>query len=223
MVLGLHEGSVRREAKDLSHDSLCCSDQPLGGRSDVRGVDKGAERELRNIRHGDGNYAGERKCHGAVGSGATFVTRTFSQGSTTFSASNATFGDPTPGVAKELNVQGTDISMFKVDGSQLTNPKPTVVNLVVTPSLITATIGSVVQTKATCTYSDGTSIDCTAEAAFTHIKGGVAAYTGAGAIIGAQAGPAKVDVSTGSVTVKLSVLIVDLLISFNGALMLAPN
>ena len=157
------------------------------------------------------------------GSGTTFVTRTFSPGSTTFYASNATFGDPTPGVVKELDVEGSDLSAFKVDGTQLANPKPTVTGLVVTPSLVTATTGTVVQTKATCTYSDGTTGDCTAQATFSYIKGGVAAYNGAGAIIGTQAGPAEVDVSMDAVTVKLSVLIVDLPIYFNGGLMLAPN
>ncbi len=157
------------------------------------------------------------------GSGTTFVTRTFSPGTNTFVAGNNTFGDPTPGVAKELDVQGSDLSYFKVGGQQLTNPTPTVVDMIVTPMMITATTGTVVQTKAMCKYSDGTAADCTKQATFSYVKGGVAAYTGAGAIVGTQAGPAEVDVSIAGVTVKLSVLIVDLPIYFNGGLMLGSN
>ncbi len=157
------------------------------------------------------------------GSGSTFVTRTFSAGTTTFLAGNSTFGDPTPGVAKELDVQGADLSDFKVGGQQLANPAPTIVDMIVTPMMITATTGTVVQTKATCKYSDGTVNDCTKQAAFSYVKGGVAAYSGAGAIVGTQAGPAEVDVSIGAITVKLSVLIVDLPIYFNGGLMLGSN
>ena len=157
------------------------------------------------------------------GSGTTFVTRTFSPGTNTFIAGNNTFGDPTPGVAKELDVQGNDLSYFKVGGQQLANPTPTVVDMVVTPMMITATTGTVVQTKAMCKYTDGSVVDCTKQATFTYVKGGVAAYNGTGAIVGTQAGPAEVDVSIGSVTVKLAVLIVDLPIYFNGGLMLGSN
>ena len=157
------------------------------------------------------------------GSGTTFVTRTFSAGTNTFVAGNNTFGDPTPGVAKELDVQGNDLSYFKVGGQQLVNPTPTVTDMIVTPMMITATTGTVVQTKAMCKYSDGTASDCTKQATFTYVKGGVAAYSGAGALVGTQAGPAEVDVSIGSVTVKLAVLIVDLPIYFNGGLMLGSN
>ncbi len=157
------------------------------------------------------------------GSGTTFVMRTFAPGTNTFLAGNNSFGDPTPGVAKELDVQGNDLSYFKVGGQQLQNPAPTVVDMIVTPMMITATTGTVVQTKAMCKYSDGTASDCTKQATFTYVKGGVAAYSGAGAIVGTQAGPAEVDVSIGAVTVKLSVLIVDLPIYFNGGLMLGSN
>ncbi len=157
------------------------------------------------------------------GSGSTFVTKTFSPGTSTFLASNGTFGDPTPGVAKELDVQGTNLSYFTVGGTQLTNPAPTVIDMVVTPMLVTATTGTVVQTKAMCKYSDGTAADCTAKATFTYLKGGVGAYNGAGAFIGTQAGPAEVDVTVAGVTVKLSVLIVDLPIYFNGGVMAAPQ
>ena len=157
------------------------------------------------------------------GSGTTFVTRTFSAGTNTFVAGNGTFGDPTPGVAKELDVQGTDLSDFKVGGQQLTNPTATVVDMIVTPMMITATTGTVVQTKAMCKYTDGSVADCTKQATFTYVKGGVAAYNGTGAIVGTQAGSAEVDVSIGSITVKLGVLIVDLPIYFNGGLMLGSN
>ena len=157
------------------------------------------------------------------GSGTTFVTRTFSPGTSTFLAGNNTFGDPTPGVAKELDVQGSDLSDFKVGGQQLTNPTPTVVDMIVTPMMITATTGTVVQTKAMCKYSDGSASDCTKQVTFSYVKGGVAAYSGAGAIVGTQAGPAEVDVSIGGITVKLGVLIVDLPIYFNGGLMLGSN
>ena len=157
------------------------------------------------------------------GSGTTFVTRTFTPGATTFLAGNGTFGDPTPGVAKELDVQGSDVSFFTVGGQQLVNPAPTVVDMIVTPMMITATTGTVVQTKAMCKYSDGSVVDCTSKATFTYVKGGVAAYNGTGAIVGTQAGPAEVDVSMGSITVKLAVLIVDLPIYFNGGLMLGSN
>ena len=150
------------------------------------------------------------------GSGSTFVTRTFAPGTTTFLAANTTFGDPTPGVVKELDVQGTDLSDFTVDGKPLTPPSPTLVQLLVSPMQITATTGTVVQTKATCTWSNGSATDCTAQATFTCVKGGVAVYTVAGALLGTQAGPAEVDVSLGSITVKLNVLIVDLPIYFNG-------
>ena len=157
------------------------------------------------------------------GSGTTFVTRVFTPGTNTFLAGNSTFGDPTPGVAKELDVQGTDVSDFIVGGQQLANPAPTVVDMIVTPMMITATTGTVVQTKAMCKYSDGTVVDCTNKATFTYVKGGVAAYNGTGAIVGTQAGPAEVDVSMAAITVKLSVLIVDLPIYFNGGLMLGSN
>ena len=150
------------------------------------------------------------------GSGTTFVTRTLPTGSTTFLAGNATFGDPTPGVAKELDVQGSDLAAFTVDGTQLAAPPPALVNLAVTPTHITSTTGTVVQTKATCTYSDGSSSDCTAQVKFTFVKGGVTAYDGAGAILGTQAGPAEVDVSLNSFTVRVDVLIIDLPIYFNG-------
>ncbi len=153
------------------------------------------------------------------GSGSTFVVRTLPPGTTTFLAGNATFGDPTPGVTKELDVQGTDLSDFKVDGQQPAPPAPTLVDLAISPSLITATTGTVVQTKATCTYSDNSTSDCTAQATFSFVKGGVAAYTGAGAILGTQAGPAEVDVSVGSFTVKLNILIIDLPLFFNGGVL----
>ena len=155
------------------------------------------------------------------GSGTTFVTRTLSGRATTFLAGNATFGDPTPGVAKELDVQGTDLSDFSVDGQQLINPSPTVIAMAVSPMLITATTGTVVQTKAMCTWSDASVTDCTAQARFTYAKGGIAAYNVAGAILGTQAGPAEVDVSLGSITVKLSILIVDLPVYFNGGVIAA--
>lgn len=155
------------------------------------------------------------------GSGTTFVTRTLPAGATTFIAGNATFGDPTPGVAKELDVQGADLSDFTVDGQQLTNPSPTVIAMTVSPMLITATTGTVVQTKAMCTWSDASVTNCTAQARFTYVKGGVAAYNVAGAILGTQAGPAEVDVSLGSITVKLGVLIVDLPVYFNGGVIAA--
>ncbi len=157
------------------------------------------------------------------GSGTTFVTRVFTPGASTFLAANATFGDPTPGIPKELDVQGNDLSDFTVGGQQLANPAPTVVDMIVTPMMITATTGTVVQTKAMCKYSDGTVVDCTNKATFTYVKGGVAAYNGTGSLVGTQAGPAEVDVSMGAITVKLGVLIVDLPIYFNGGLMLAPN
>ena len=157
------------------------------------------------------------------GSGTTFVTRVFGAGMATFVAGNQTFGDPTPGVAKELDVQGDDLSDFKVNGSQLVTPAATVVDLIVTPMLVTATTGTVVQTKAMCKYSNGTVADCTTKATFTYLKGGVAAYNGAGAFIGTQAGTAEVDVSVAGITVKLSVLIVDLPIYFNGGVMAAPT
>ena len=157
------------------------------------------------------------------GSGTTFVTRVFTPGTNTFVAGNSTFGDPTPGVAKEMDVQGNDVSYFKVGGQQMVNPAPTVVDMIVTPMMITATTGTVVQTKAMCKYSDGTVVDCTSKATFTYVKGGVAAYNGTGSLVGTQAGPAEVDVSMGAITVKLGVLIVDLPIYFNGGLMLAPN
>lgn len=157
------------------------------------------------------------------GSGSTFVSRTFAPGTNTFVASNGTFGDPAPGVAKELDVQGDDLSYFSVGGKPLTNPAATVVDMIVTPMLVTATTGTVVQTKAMCKYSDGSVVDCTAKATFTYLRGGVGAYSGAGAFIGTQAGPAEVDVSVGSITVKLTVLIVDLPIYFNGGVMAAAN
>ena len=151
------------------------------------------------------------------GSGTTFVTRTLQPGSTTFVAGNGTFGDPTPGVAKELDVEGTgNLADFQIDGKPPANPAPALVNMAVTPTLITATTGTVVQTVATCTFSDGSTTDCTAQAKFTFVKGGVAAYDGAGAILGTQAGPAEVDVSLDAITVKLTILIVDLPIYFNG-------
>ena len=155
------------------------------------------------------------------GSGSTFVTRTFSPGVTTFLAANTTFGDPTPGVIKELDVQGTDLSDFTVDGKSLAPPSPALVHLLVNPTQITATTGTVVQTKATCTWSDGSTTDCTAQATFTCVKGGVAVYTVAGALLGTQAGPAEVDVSLGSTTVTLNVLIVDLPLYFNGGIITA--
>lgn len=157
------------------------------------------------------------------GSGSTFVTKTFAPGTSTFVAGNATFGDPTPGVPKEMDVQGTNLSYFSVGGNRLTSPAPTVVDMVVTPMLVTATTGTVVQTKAMCKYSDGTAADCTAKATFTYLKGGVGAYAGAGAFIGTQAGPAEVDVAVSGITVKLNVLIVDLPIYFNGGVMAAPQ
>lgn len=157
------------------------------------------------------------------GSGTTFVTRVFTPGTNTFLAGNSTFGDPTPGIPKELDVQGNDVSDFTVGGQQMVNPTPTVVDMIVTPMMITATTGTVVQTKAMCKYSDGTVVDCTNKATFSYVKGGVAAYNGTGSLVGTQAGPAEVDVSMGAITVKLGVLIVDLPIYFNGGLMLAPN
>ena len=149
------------------------------------------------------------------GADGQFVQKTFTA-TTTFQASNATFGDPIPGTAKELDLNGTDLSIFTVDGKQLAAPKPYPVSMAVTPSLITLVTGSVVQTKATCTFSDGTARDCTADATYTPISGGVAGYTGAGAIVGTQAGPAEVDVVMGNVTVKLAILVIDLPIYFNG-------
>ncbi len=157
------------------------------------------------------------------GSGTTFVTRTLPPGTSTFVAGNSTFGDPTPGVAKELDIEGSgNLADFQVDGRQLSNPAPTLVSLAVSPNLITATTGTVVQTKATCTFSDGSTTDCTARAGFTFVKGGVAAYNGAGAILGTQAGPAEVDVSLDAFTVKLAILVVDLPIYFNGGV-IAPR
>ena len=151
------------------------------------------------------------------GSGSTFVTRTLPPGTSTFLAANSTFGDPTPGVAKELDVEGSgNLADFQVDGKQLSNPAPILVNMAVTPAVITATTGTVVQTRATCTFSDGSTTDCTAQASFTFVKGGVAAYDGAGAILGTQAGPAEVDVSLNAITVRLAILVVDLPIYFNG-------
>lgn len=151
------------------------------------------------------------------GSGTTFVTRTLPSGTSTFLAGNSTFGDPTPGVAKELDVEGTgNLADFQVNGRQLTNPAPTLTDLTVTPAVITATTGTVVQTRVTCTFSDGSTTDCTAQASFTFVRGGVTAYTGAGAILGTEAGPAEVDVSLNALTARLSITVVDLPIYFNG-------
>ena len=55
-------------------------------------------------------------------------------------AGNATFGDPTLNVPKELDVQGGDVSAFKVDGTQLIKPK-TLTDLFVTPKLAMSTTG----------------------------------------------------------------------------------
>ena len=127
-------------------------------------------------------------------------------------------------LTKELDVQGSDVSdCYNVGGQQLANPAPTVVDMIVSPMMITATTGTVVQTKAMCKYSDGSVADCTNKATFTYVRGGVAAYNGTGALVGTQAGPAEVDVSMAAITVKLSVLIVDLPIYFNGGLMLGSN
>ena len=149
------------------------------------------------------------------GADGKFVQRTFTS-TTTFAASNATFGDPIPGTAKELDFEGTDLSIFTVDGKTLAAPAPYVVSMVVTPSLITLVTGTYVQTTALCKYSDGSSKDCTADATYAPISGGVTGYTGAGAILGTQAGPAEVDVILGNVTIKLGILVVDLPIYFNG-------
>ncbi len=154
------------------------------------------------------------------GANGTFVSKTFTA-TATFPASNATFGDPIPGTAKELDLSGTDLSVLIVDGKQLAAPQPVVVSMVVAPSLITLVTGSVVLTKAVCTYSDGTTQDCTTQATYTPVSGGVTGYTGAGAILGTQAGPAVVNVVLGNVTVKLGILVVDLPIYFNGTVIQA--
>ena len=63
------------------------------------------------------------------GSGTSFVTRTLPPGTSTFVAGNSTFGDPSPGIAKELDVEGSgNLADFQVDGRQLANPAPTLVS-----------------------------------------------------------------------------------------------